>query len=88
MLVPKDDNLTWSTAIDSTKDWRFTALTKAEWDNVIDESKTYWFTVTTMDEYNSILDFNNGSLQPFARNKGRPMSEELIIKSTMNSAGK
>ena len=53
-----------------------------------DERKMYWFTVMAMDEYNSILDFNNGPLQPFARNKGRPMSEELIMKSTMNSAGK
>ena len=60
MLVIKDDNMTWSIAIDSTKDWWYTALTKAEWDNAIEKSKKYWFTVTTMDEYNLLLDFNNG----------------------------
>ena len=40
MLMPKDDNLTWETAIDPTKEWWFTAVTKAEWDNKIVNPET------------------------------------------------
>ena len=40
MLIPKDDNLTWETAIDPTKEWWFTAVTKTEWDNKIVNPET------------------------------------------------